>query len=363
MRPGEVLDAQIDLLTRVQHSPAFRRILGAWAQAEFQYLGEADTDAVPTILTQHVRNAYPYRVTHDMTSMVQWMAGQFDGTDQFMADLAPTPWGFVSFDKPLPITDARGKTMLVHFLVWGPSTVGTNRYGGTERALAVWCFNDTWRQPDQVQQELWAKLATDAYAPMTAEAYNHAVGRWATVGLDILFDEQRLGPPTIKVTNPDHVAEILEAGETPTDAGTNTTRLVHALWLLLGQSVVTKDPERADRPARRRADKAGIPSSVTVVRLRRSEQHGERPEGESLVQWTHRWIVRQHWRWQPYGPRKHVEHVHQYGPTQVERGGLVQRCVVDGCENYLARIIIPMAVKGPEGAPLVQSEKVYDLSR
>jgi hypothetical protein len=53
------------------------------------------------------------------------------------------------------------------------------------------------------------------------------------------------------------------------------------------------------------------------------------------VEWSKRWVVRGHWRWQSYGP------------------GRTER----------RRIWISPFIKGPDGAPLVVSEKVYDLRR
>lgn len=355
MRPSEVLDAQIDLLTRLQHNPPARGYIGHAFAGDMARKGDAaDSDQIATVLTNHVRGSHAYRVTHDMCAMVEWMAGQFDDLDRFMPDLAPTGCGFVSFDKPLPIVDARGRTLLMHFLVWGPAYVGVGNRA--EQTVALWAFNDLWRQPDEMMAEIQALKTPEEFAKIM-----RFMGRWATVGLNGAFNEQRLGPQS-RMPVPEHAAEILADGGTPVP-GTNTLRYVHALWLLLGQTMVDVADDDLDRPARRRAGKAKLPPKVSVIRLRRRETLGARPEGESLVQWTHRWIVRQHWRWAPYGPRKHVEHAHEYGPVVVERGGLVRRCVVGGCENYLGRIIIAMHEKGPEDAPLIQSEKVYSLDR
>lgn len=366
MRPGEVLDAQRDLIERLDGSPVFRDYIGGWALSEFSTdgKGESEQDSILAVLRNHVRVAHTYRVSHDMSEMVEWMAAQLEDTDRFMPDLAPTSAGFVSFDKPLPVIDVRGRTMLTHFLVWGPAPVGVaSKHGfkrATETVTAMWTFNDAWRQADEVQDMIWNRPDLD---PGRLEMFRHAIGRWAPVGLGLGFTEQRLGPQMVDSMSEKHRASILADGDTPVP-GTNAMRHVHALWLLLGQSIVSVTDEDVDRPARRRAGRAGLPPKVSVIRLRRSEQVGYDPDrGESLVEWQHRWIVRQHWRWQPYGPRKGTEHEHEYGQVRVEQGGLVRSCMIPGCENYIGRIIIPMSVKGPEGAPLVQSEKVYDLTR
>lgn len=55
-----------------------------------------------------------------------------------------------------------------------------------------------------------------------------------------------------------------------------------------------------------------------------------------MIEWSHRWIVRGHWRHQPYGPRDNP--------------------------SYEWRWINPY-IKGPEDAPLAMNEHVYKLAR
>ncbi len=308
-------------------------------------------------ITAFTAAAHAFRVTHDMTAMVEWTAAQLGETDEFARDLAPTGCGIVGFDRPIPIHDARGKVMLCHWLVWGPAPLAhASNPADNHAAVLAFMFNDVWRQPDEVHHALIAGAGGG-----DAERLARMVGRWAPVGVHVDYDGQRMGPALV-MPSEKHAAEILAEGDTPTP-GTNSTRILHALWLLLDQTVTTVEDDPVDRPARRRAGKASLPAKVTVIRLRRESNSLGREPGESQVQWSHRWIVRQHWRWQPYGPRLAADHPHTYGVTEVDGGALVQRCTYRGCENYLRRIIIAASVKGPEGAPLVQSEKVYDLSR
>ena len=55
--------------------------------------------------------------------------------------------------------------------------------------------------------------------------------------------------------------------------------------------------------------------------------------------------------------------MHALAPAVAEDGHMVRRCVVPGCEKHEVRISIAAHVKGPEGAPLVVSDKVYSLER
>lgn len=381
MRPSEVLDAQVDLIERLGE-PTFRGQITNMVSSALGGMDEAYHDlrmatnarekarareeirhweqqyaSAPDLLLRHLKASYAYRVSHDMSLMVEHAASMIDDTDQFLPALAPTGCGIARFDSPLRYTDIQGKIMLVHWMVWGPAAGRMRQTNETiDGGTAVWMFNDTWSQPDEVQQEIIADAAHEEDG-IKAE-FLRRMGRWATIGVTVLFPGQRFGPATAMPPE-SQAARLLAEGREPMP-GTNPNRFIQALWMLLNQTITKVEREEAERPARRRAKRMGLPSEVTVVRLRREEGAYEPTETE--VEWQHRWIVRQHWRWQPYGSRR-ADHAHVYGPIEVESGTLVQRCVHEGCENHLTRIIINPYVKGPEGAPLKQSEKVYSLDR
>jgi hypothetical protein len=328
MRPGEILDAQIDLIDRLEGNEPFRTYLGGWIQSEFSsHGGEVIGDRGLALLRSQVGASYAYRVSHDMTAMVEFAASQLDGTDQIDLSLAPTGCGIVCFDKPLPVKDVRNKTMLLHWLVWGPAAVA-DKDGKTLAGTAIWTFNDLLREPDQVATDFLVQ-----HPDISREDYAWLLGHWGAIGFDMMFDQMRVGPQWT-VPSEEKAAQVLADGDEPVP-GNNVIRYVHALWLLLNQTVTKVEPEDVDRPARRRATRKRLPPQVTVIRLRREEGHYEPREGESLVEWQHRWIVRGHWRWQACGPNR----------------------------SERRRIWVNPYVKGPEGAPLKQSEKVYSLDR
>jgi hypothetical protein len=151
----------------------------------------------------------------------------------------------------------------------------------------------------------------------------------------------RLGPKTVPPTP--ELRQLVESDGDEPHEFTVTPRYVHALWLMLNQTIVRPSLAEIPRATRRRAERRSIPPRVTVVQLRRYETHADQPE-EQLVDWQYRWIVRGHWRWQVCGP----EH-----PLAQE--------ILPG--KWRARIWIAPYVKGPEDKPLHVSDKVYDLSR
>lgn len=323
MRAGQVLDMQADLMRRFEDRMFVGVFQGTMKTADGRGLDPATKDQNAVRLTglvkSHLRAAYAYRVTPDMSLLVEHAAASLDETDLVDPSLAPTGCGIVRFDRPLPIVDARGRMMLGHWMTWGPAS-GYNGAATVHGAYCTW-WNDL-DDPDEVAAD---------WAPELIEKIRPSMGRWSIVGGDLSYDGQRLGPVRHDFAE-ESKAQIRADGDTPAPY-TNTTRYTMALWLLLNQTVTVAEPEPVDRPAIRRARRVGIPDRVTVIRLRRTETH--RQPGETLVEWSHRWVVRGHWRWQPCG---------------VGRGGR-------------RRIWIAPHVKGPDDKPLVVTDKVYDLAR
>jgi hypothetical protein len=288
------------------------------------------------MLANALRVAHTYRVSHDMSMLVEQAAKGLDDLSQFNRKWAPSGVGFVAFDRPLPVREVRGKVMLIHFLVWGPVSTTNIGYGGTATLIST--FNDRWRQADQVDEEMHAHY--DEIRPGSYEKVTRILGRWAACGNEPAFDGQRMGP-ALQIPSEEYVKRIEEEGETA-HSTTNVIRYVHALWMMMNQTVARVEDEHIDRKARRRAEKHRLPPKVTVIKLRR--ETGERKEGQSDIEWQHRWMVKGHHRWQVCGPN------HPFAEE-----------VAPGV--FRAWIWIDPYEKGPDGAPLIQSEKVYSLER
>jgi hypothetical protein len=126
--------------------------------------------------------------------------------------------------------------------------------------------------------------------------------------------------------------------DVPTTSRDWSSGLIAALgatWLLMMQPTVAEprplvEPPEPDRPGTRRprSDRA-----VTVIDLRRTHparaDRTDSGDGPSRV-YTRRWLVRGHWRQQAVGPGRS-----QRRPTYV-----------------------PPYVKGPDGAPMIETERV-----
>lgn len=326
MRPSQVLDMQGDLLSRFDDvrfaqtaANWFVLDLGATARDMRTRQWQEGGHALAGALRNHVNSAYAFRVTEDMSYLVQHAATALDETDTFDASAPPTGTGLVRFDRPLEFIDVRGRTMKAHWLTWGPAVIN-----GVPRILLTW-FNDT-DDPDDVQ-----RIQADE-DPEHAAYARTVLGRWGWIGADFATHGAELGSE-VREPDAEKAAQIIADGHVPT-AATSGVRYAMALWMLLGQTITSVEDEEVDRAAARRAKRMNLPPRVTVIQLRRAKGSAK-ADGETMVEWHHRWITRGHWRWQRCGE------------------GLLE----------LRRIWISPYVKGPEGAPLKVSDKVYDLSR
>lgn len=116
------------------------------------------------------------------------------------------------------------------------------------------------------------------------------------------------------------------------DDGGRLISLLGASWLLMGQvGIATTEAIDVPPPAIGSGEPPELPTAVTIVELRRLQAPpAEHDPGATGRAYTHRWLVRGHWRQQACGPG-HVER----RPAWIA--------------PYL---------KGPDGAPLIEREQV-----
>jgi hypothetical protein len=137
--------------------------------------------------------------------------------------------------------------------------------------------------------------------------------------------------------------KLLEGEAVKNEEQTIIRRFLFALWRLMTEEVAVEVPYRPERHAQRRVARSKRPDlAVRVIHLRRlydpavALSDEERAERKRLDrQYSHRWRVRDHWRWQAYGP------------------GMKLR----------KRIRVESYVKGPEGKPLVEKPRIYSVER
>jgi hypothetical protein len=279
-------------------------------------------------LQREIHQAHCYYIAPEMSDLIAWASTKFEDDDFFRLDEVPTAHGFAYFDKPLSMTDVRGKTMLINCVLWFPARAKRN--GVPYDVISLVYFNDHQHTPDDIAKELMAEGYVGPASPM---------GRWGMIGMQAMREHAGLGPVAI----PPHEAKILELeaeGATPHEF-TNILRLMHAYWLMMNQTIADVSEAHIPRAFSKRARRMEIPDRVTVVALRRYEgvHHGD-----TSVEWQYRWLVRGHWRWQ------HVSEHHPLAEPDPDGG-------------HRARVWIRPHVKGPEDRPLHLTEKVYGLIR
>jgi len=350
----ELLDIQRGLVERLADTGerSLRAVISETVRPSWKQT--FDVQAVrrmPELLYQHVRNATPYVVSAEMTEVVVAAARGLRELDRFEIDSLPSPFGVVKFERPLPVQEMRGHTMLVHGLTWGPAFISNAPSDAGRDPLTI----DKSHLRDGILFTLWNDIDVepDHFSRKSLELFGAGrmrrdIGRWFFVGAEVLPDQMRLGPMEVNVGDRrwsaaanNHLRKtVLDlGGERNVKPFTNTSRYVAALFELLGQTLVVRRCERPSAPVRARAHKARLHAAdeVTVVTLRRRSQVAD-PDHRQ-VDWSCRWVVGGasggHW------------HRYRVGPG---RGEVRRRWVMP----YL---------KGPADKPLKTGTIVYNLER
>jgi hypothetical protein len=255
-----------------------------------------DDDLVGAFLTD-LKACDLYWVSEDMTALAMHAGTQLaSGGLQTME--RPSPVGLALFAGGLGMVDvARGRGMPVDALLWAP---------GPQQTLRVWHLIDG--------RSLFAAVPPEAI---------------------------RLQPPPLIPIR--EIRIPVGNGSVPLDdlppyEGMRPSRAIVAAmcaaWYLMQQpQLVDRDQQQPSRADARALARAKLPSAgVTVVDLRRLmvPQDRDPDAGSDGRHYRHRWVVSGHWRQQPYGRERSLRR----------------------------QTWIPAHVKGPEGAPMLTSERV-----
>lgn len=291
--------------------------------------GNPDGGAFCSREIERLNMAEAYYLSGEMLPLVTWAAAGLNQTDAFEHEVWPTDYGFVFFEEPLPSTEMYGRTVVTKAMTWGRATATESETLRSIPGTMVVLYTDFSDARDEVNTEIKAE----------AEFHNDWVkyermGRLHVHHIMWVPDGLRVGPE--KLIPPERYADYAVGDQQLAKDAPNDGRFLLAFLMMLNQTVTSVEEHTLDRKGSRRFKRMGLPDRVTVVRLRR-HKNIDRLEGETLVEWAHRWVVRGHWRNQPYKDD-------------------------DGTTIY-KRIWIAPHVKGPEGAPLKQSQKIYALVR
>jgi hypothetical protein len=291
-----------------------------------------------------------YFVKDEMTDLILFASNKLDDTDLFDANLVPSDYGFVYFEKPLELTDVRGRQLLGNVLVWKKGFHKDGKIG-----IMATLYNDADRTPDDIARTLLEnkeapknKKEIHALDIMGRYHWIHSLNfvHGEVVGEKVKSPDNDEVEQMRRFTFDDEGKDVLKFDDEAWEQYkkdkifpyTNIKRLIHTYFLIMSQTITATTPERGDRAQRRRLERENLPSEVMVIQFRKTRYTSTEKGEEVAVNWSHRWIVGGHWRWQPY--------------KDPASGGEIKK-----------RIWINPYVKGPDDKPLKTKERVYVLAR
>lgn len=270
---------------------------------------------------KYAGRAEAYFCGSEMSDLVLHSAKVLDRSDVADASIVPSDYGFCYFENGIEI----GDNVIIHALVWSKS----DKYLNGQPSWTVYAFNDYMKKPDIVslsRRNLWDKR-------YPGEPYESAYGRWTLSMASAYVNGSIVTIESDSGYSSEEKAELIERNVVAVDM--SHLSLLHSLFLLMQQTRVVDSSRRETSPNKKkiaRLKKKEISQDVTVVRLRKTEYVNSQPK-TSGIEYSVRWFVSAHWRWQPYKRE-------------------------DGVSDY-KRILISPYIKGPDDKPLKISKKVF----
>lgn len=306
-------------------SPRGQSHLDGYVQSvDRKYEDGAYARAMANGITSALWQADPVYVTPEMMTLLEAAWPAFEPEPIRQEDLL-LPAGFVYLPRPVQTIDIAGKRMTHRGIVW----MQAQDPKSGKRGVVVYTFGGT-NDPDDYKTQAIADYG-ERYDRDFVRFFGSslALGHMTTVWYG---SEWWTAADSIDFVVSYGTDEMVR-GENVQAANRAIAQFIGAMWRLLEQRVGVGFRQRPSRPSRKRVAKAGWEEKyVTVVTLRRPKQP---TSGEHAnVDWTHRWVVSGHWRWQPYKDGTHRQ------------------------------IWIAPYVKGPDDKPLVvRGARIFRLAR
>lgn len=331
MRPGHALDIHTALAVQLGN-PGFRDYISGLGGG----LGWVERGTGGDLIARRVLQSSTFHVHAEVTPKI-WATAESYDANATAAELppAPTSRGVMILDDPIVASNWDGLQGLIHMVSW--ATVGLRSQGGdTVPGYLVMLWNDGNRDMDELTQDLIERLRRKG-GPADVRRVRRMVGDFYPIQLMTISSCGVVGPMW---------HELAGVGGSPgrlpetASGAVSITRLVLACWDLMSQTIARSPEDEAgphvERSARRRAERAGLDGDVTVIALRREARPVINPG--SGVKLDHQVPVREHYR-----------HYWVKDPATGERVRVRRR--------------IEAHMRGPEGTPVINKPKVYDLRR
>ncbi|MFF0409121.1 hypothetical protein ACFYUY_01630 [Kitasatospora sp. NPDC004745] len=244
-----------------------------------------------------LRAAELYWASADMTALAVASGSQLASARWASAD-RPSPSGLIVFDGGVGNFPMDGVEVPIEAVTWGAVD--------GELGISIWLTRAT-LDAEVKRRGRFTRLVIEQIPPLVP-----VLGRSIPVGAD---------PVPFAALDPDLPTLVMQT--------------LAAAWLLMEQPTLTeRQAETADKAtARAYGRRQEAVPQVTLIDLRRTYIPGQREEtGTDIAgrRYRHRWVVQGHWRDQPYGPERALRR----------------------------KQWIPAHLKGPDGAPMLATERV-----
>lgn len=259
-----------------------------------------------------------YYCDEDMSEMVEMGAKVLEHEDVAETKNAPSHRGFCYFAEGLSLSEG----MMIHAISWVSSILPDG--DGIEREYLITGYNDRFNESDRGLKG-WEEFFKNIGAPAPTT-------RWVFRGSTPYRSGDSMGP-TKELT--DSIEEI--SGNTPVSV--TPSYVFHALVLMLQQPaeiVTISKKEVSNKKQTKRLKAKNIPSEVTIIDIRHKYRSVYSSASTTDREYSRRWLVTGHWRWQPMKDR--------------ETGLAIRK-----------RIWVNPYIKGPADKPFVATKRVHAL--
>jgi hypothetical protein len=302
-------------------------------------------DGLRQYFEQHMKMTLPFYVDPRMTALVTAAAESMPVESVLRPEDLPATHGFLLVPSGISEIDLRGQLMVHNVVIWVQRAAGVD----------LWFLSNKYDERDMVNARHKAYFGEEGLRsmPMLTTALYTRIEFGS--GVPMALASTKVLPPeiteTMRVqTGPDgQVAAMWGEGYDLNEwlAGameitpSATVSWIVAMWRLMQQTVVDVSEHAVDRQLRKAARKRNMKGdAVTVITLRKRKR-ADGSDEPSEIEWSHRWLVRGHWRQQWVGPKN---------------GEL-------GVERYQTPVWIHPHIKGPDDAPFLVRDHVYALTR
>lgn len=275
-------------------------------------------------ITKKSPEAQLYFCSEEMTDVVEHAANLFDSTDRADLSLLPSPVGFCYFARGVVLGKDGPKGLqgyITHALYW---------VRVSEDLYFLVSLNDSYVEQDTQSKSQRKQL-------LEGTIYFDVQQRWT---VNYVAGITPGSPITKNDTNPLTSEEMAKRNLKFLDLSPQA--LAQSFFLMVNQHTFVDRSEKVKTSHKKRIKRLqskNLPTSTQVIKLRRTYYSSDTSSSQGKkIEYSHRWFVTGHWRWQPYKDPETKEPMNK-------------------------RIWIHPYIKGPDDKPLKTAPKVFSLVR